>query len=50
MVANIGLYHTTVALLTFDLQEHDQQLVDQLYTEHGHLGFSRNFFMKVRHT
>jgi uncharacterized membrane protein affecting hemolysin expression len=31
------------------LQERNQQLVDELYAAHGHLGFSRNFFMKVRH-
>jgi hypothetical protein len=32
------------------LQEHDQQLVDALYTAHGHLGFPRDFFVKVRHS
>jgi hypothetical protein len=30
------------------LQERDQQLADELYTAHGHLGFSRDFFVKVR--
>jgi hypothetical protein len=32
------------------LQERDQQLADALYAEHGHLGFSRDFFVKVRHS
>jgi hypothetical protein len=34
----------------YTLQERDQQLADALYAAHGELGFSRDFFVKVRHS
>jgi hypothetical protein len=30
-------------------QERDLELADALYTAHGHLGFSKDDFVKVRH-
>jgi hypothetical protein len=50
--AQCRLYLTTAALLVYVcLQKHDdQQLADELYAEHGRLGFTRDFFVKVRHS